>query len=33
METGLLVCERAILECFNGREELFLQDFNKLETR
>ena len=32
METGLLVCERAVLECFNGREELFLQDFNsKLE--
>ena len=32
METGLLVCERAILECFSGREELFLQDFNsKLE--
>ena len=29
METGLLVCERAILECFEGREELFVQDFNK----
>ena len=30
METGLLVCE-TVLECFNGREELFLDFNSKLE--
>ena len=29
METGLLVCERAILECFDGCRGLYLQDINK----